>query len=157
MNDFSLTILDAFGERRRPISIIESKQLSDHEIAEFSAFGSLSWNEVNGDLWHQHFDIVSFLSPEAFCYFLPGVLKASFEENEPNLIVVSSIINMLDRSAQPEWWDEFFLARWSLLTIPEGEVIQAWLFWLSTLKNRSYSDESLERASMTLSLLKNNT
>lgn len=153
MADLVLALQEAFQWRARPKLMTESKQLSSHEIDELSTLAHFDWPELTGETWEKCFDAIFLFSPEAFCYYLPGLIKVSFEEREPNLISVSSIVGMLDRSPTPEWWDDFFLARWPLLTVAECKVVQEWLLWLSSLDNSSYSDDSLERALDTVSLL----
>jgi hypothetical protein len=61
---------------------------------------------------------------------------------------------MLDRSPDPNSWDEFFIARWPLLTARECEATQAWILWLSSFDDGSYSEIALARAFDTLELLK---
>lgn len=144
----------AFSWRSRPQVLAVSNALSSSELATLDVFSCQSWRDINGDLWEKYFDVMTLLSPEAFCYFLPGILKASVEEEEPNLIVAVSIVEMLDRSPDPAWWDEFFLARWPNLSRSECLVLQEWLYWLAKFKRRSVSDDSLERAVQTVELLK---
>ncbi|VXC32202.1 conserved hypothetical protein [Burkholderia sp. 8Y] len=89
----------------------------------------------------------------AFCYYLPGVLKCSMEERAPSLIVVHSVISMLDRSPNPEWWDDFFRNRWTLLTNKECTVVQEWLFWINSLNDSGFDETTIERSLDTLQLL----
>lgn len=146
-------IQQAFQWRVSPVLLSDSKELTKQELADLSYISKFSWNEITGDQWEKYFDVTNLLSPEAFCYFLPGLMKASLEENQPNLISVVNIITMLDRSPKPDWWDDFFVARWPLFTLSEYKVIQDWIFWLASSENSSHSDDSLERALETLDLL----
>lgn len=147
------SIREAFGWRSRPAILSDSKELTTTELSNLLTICLLKWDEVTSNDWEQFFDVVSWFSPEAFCYYLPSIYKASIEENNPNLIVVAHILYMLDRSPTPEWWDDFFLARWPLLTEQEYKVTQEWIWWLSSLKNSSYSDDTLMRALQTIELL----
>lgn len=52
---------------------------------------------------------IFWLAPEAFCYYLPGIFSAGIKENKPWLVVNQSLVDMLDRSPDPDAWDDFFL------------------------------------------------
>ncbi|MFC5474673.1 hypothetical protein [Paraherbaspirillum soli] len=151
--DLLPAIEDAFAWRVRPDVLTDSKQLSDAELDDVLAISRLDWREVTSEKWEQYFDVICWLSPLAFCFYLPGIFKATIDDNEPNLIVVGSIVSMLDRSPKPEWWDDFFLPRWTLLTEPECRVTQEWILWLSNFGNAALSDDALERSLQTLELL----
>ena len=143
----------AFEGRKLPTVLTTSKQMSPNELDDLRFISRLSWGETTCEIWEKYFDVPSCFSPEAFCYYLPGILKATTEEKQPNLIVVSSIINDLDRSPNREGWDVLFLERWPLLTMKELCVVQDWLWWLSSFDKISHSDSSLMRALQTLELL----
>jgi hypothetical protein len=117
------------------------------------SFWGQPWSSVTGSQLEKHFEAIFWFSPEAFCYYLPGILTAGIKENKPGLIVNQSLINMLDRSPDPASWDEFFVARWPQLTAGECEAIQHWILWLSSIEERS-ADSSLARGFDTLELLK---
>lgn len=146
-------INDAFQWRKRPAQFAELVKLSEDELSELSAITCLEWTEVTAEIWEKNFDVISILSPEAYCYYLPGVMKASVEDGYSNLVVVSNVIAELDRSPTPEWWDDFFLSHWPKFTVPEYKAIQEWIFWLSSLENSPYTDDSLDRALETINLL----
>lgn len=146
-------ISQAFQWRTRPIVLTNSKELAEWERAELLAITSVDWKEVTAGQWEKNYDAIFMMSPEAYCYYLPGVMKACIEDGHSNLIVVSSVIGVLDRSPNPDWWDNFFFNRWTLFTIPEYKVIQEWIFWLMSLDNNSYTDDTLERALTTIDLL----
>lgn len=147
------SMLEAFQWRIRPIVISDSIHLSKYELDDLLFITSFDWNEITGELWEKYFDVISWFSPDAFCYYLPSIIKVSIEESQPNLIVVESIVYMLDRNPEPEWWDEFFLKRWTLFTIQECKAIQEWIFWLSSFNKSNHDDDSLERALETIELL----
>lgn len=147
-------VLGIFEWRKRPPSLLTGQEVSCTEIEDLKLFANFSRYETTGDIWEKFFDIYCFFSAEAFCYYLPGIIRASLDDDEPNLIVISSIINELDRSSDQEAWDELFLDRWSLLTHPELCVVQDWVWWLSSKNNTSFSDDSLMRSIETLENLK---
>ncbi|ALL67780.1 hypothetical protein K788_00005900 [Paraburkholderia caribensis MBA4] len=153
MTDLLENIKSAFGWRTKPIEISCSLQLTDDEVSEVEALGKLTWEQTSSELWEKNSGAVSWFSPMAFCYYLPGILKCSIVDRTTGLIVVHSIMSMLDRSPNPEWWDDFFLKRWPLLTNGECKVMQEWLFWISALNNSDFDDSSIERALETMQLL----
>jgi hypothetical protein len=147
-------IEEAFNHRRMPTLFLLSEQLAAHEREDVLAFWGKPWSCVTGSQLEKHFDAIFLFTPEAFCYYLPGVFSAGIKENKPWLIVNHSVVNMLDRSPDPASWDDFFFARWSKLTARECEATQAWILWLSSCDDSSYSEVALTRAFDTLELLK---
>jgi hypothetical protein len=147
------TIRSAFGWRARPKVLTNSDQLSLRELSDLNSVCKFEWDAISTAMWEANFDTVSWFSPEAFCYYLPGICLTSFKENRPNLIAVTSIIAMLDRSPTPAWWDDFFLERWPLLTVAECGAVQDWIWWLSSCSTKPFSEDSLMRALHTLELL----
>jgi hypothetical protein len=147
-------IEDAFSHRRMPSVFLLSERLAADECASVISFLGKPWSSVTGLQLEQHFDAIFWFTPEAFCYYLPGIFTAGINENNPSLIVNHSLVNMLDRSPDTGSWDDFFVARWPRLTPRECEATQAWILWLSTFEDISYADSSLGRAFDTLELLR---
>jgi hypothetical protein len=153
MDQLIQSAADAFGWRSPPDKLTDSVQIGAEDMADLVTFARNSWAETTVVLWEQHFDVIHYFSPLAFCYYLPGVIKATVEANEANLVVVGSVIGQLDRSPTPAWWDDHFLSRWPLLTAPELDVMQAWIIWLTTCGHNPFWQGELDRAFDTLSLL----
>lgn len=147
------SIEHAFDWRNRPDLLTGPNELSSDEREAVERIGAHTWKKITADQWERDFDAVSWLSPLAFCYYLPSIFKVSIEENNPNIIVASTIISMLDRSPCPEWWDDYFSSRWCRLNVRECEVVKEWLFWLSSAEVSSHSDDSLERCLVTVDLI----
>jgi hypothetical protein len=145
----------AFRHRERPAKLSTSSQLTDFELMDLDTISRYDWDKVSAEMWEKHFDIVSLFSAEAFCYYLPGICVASLREQRPDLIVVSNLIDTLDRTPTPAWWDDFFLKRWPHLTELECKAVQDWIWWLTTRTGTSHSEDSLMRALHTLELLIN--
>ncbi|HFB65734.1 MAG TPA: hypothetical protein ENJ60_09365 [Aeromonadales bacterium] len=144
---------EAFKHRKKPSCMTLSKQLDEHEHAEIMAFSGKKWFDIDVKLLEENFEVINWLSPEAFCYFLPGICCAGIKENSSELIIYDSIINMLDRSPEPTYWDSFFLSRWPLLHKDECKAVQEWVLWLS-INNSFYSGSVITRALETLDLVK---
>lgn len=148
-------IKEAFEWRTRPTvdELITSTELTYDEVDSVMHIGKNDWYHVTADDWETYSEAYSFLSPSAFCYYLPSMLKVTIEDNNPNLLVTSHIIQTLDRSPLIEWWDEWFYERFTLLTQAELDVLQEWVIWLSSFENNPFSDITYSRALDTLSLL----
>jgi hypothetical protein len=145
-------IEEAFGHRRMPRLFVPSETMAAHERDDVMAFWGKPWSAVTGSQLEKHFDAIFWFTPEAFCYYLPGIFTAGITERKPWLIVNQSLVNMLDRSPDPLSWDDFFYARWSQLTASECEATQAWILWLSSFDVQD-EESSLARAFDTLELL----
>ena len=83
------------------------------------------------DLVERAADAVFWFSPAAFCYYLPGFMLAGIRENRTDSNAYDALIGMLDRSPEPDYWDEFFLPRWTALSVAEIEAVSAWVEWLA--------------------------
>lgn len=150
----SALVRRAFDGRVRPSSATESSELTHDERAELEEMFRLDWRETTSAHWERLAEVVSWLSPEAFCYYLPGILIATLDEYRPNLIAAGSVLFMLDRTPSTDMWDDFFFARWTRLNREELEAVGAWVTWLSTLDNFMLDDTSLTRALLTIDLLR---
>jgi hypothetical protein len=150
-------IEEAFSHRRMPELFLVSEQLAPHEWGDVMSFWGKPWSCVTGLQLEEHFDAIFWFTPDAFRYYLPGILTAGIQENKPWLIVNHSLVNMLDRSPDLVSWDDYSIARWSQLTTRECEATQEWILWLSSFEDTSYSASSLARAFDTLDLLRQRT
>lgn len=146
-------IQSAFKNRSKPRLFVLSKQIAEHEYADIMELSDRHWSTINCSWLEKHFEFIYWLKPESFCYYLPGIFCASIKENMPELIVNHSIIEILDRSSDPSFWDDFFNDRFSRLDIEECKALQEWILWLSSFNKISISDSSLSRAFDTVDLL----
>lgn len=147
-------IEDAFAARARPAVMTDSQQLSDVEHDEVMAFDGLAWPEVSFDLVAVNADAVFWFAPEAFCYYLPGLLAAGLKAGRWDSNAYDSLIGMLDRSPEPAYWDDFFQPRWTLLNAAELDAVAAWVQCFAAAEPDSFHENSYDRALATLSLLK---
>lgn len=146
-------LMSAFSHRVRPVTLCERERLE--EIKTVEIFVQALLEKLDVALIQEHYDAIFWLTPEAFCYFLPRLIELTIKENVTELLAVDAIISMLDRSPRKEYWDDFFLSRWALLTPTECESLQKWILWL-LVDGNCEGREKLDRAFDTLELLKSN-
>lgn len=146
-------IQNAFAHRQAPNVLSDSRELTEDEQEEVVFFSGRNWSAISIADWEKFHEALYWFSPGAFCFYLPGIYCSTVESERPSLLVNFTLIQMLDRSPNPDWWDEFFVARWGRLTKEECAVSQEWILWLTSCPDNPFSDESLSRAFQTLELL----
>jgi hypothetical protein len=144
----------AFADRAPPSVMTDSKQLSDCEYEEVMSFEGRRWQDISFEQVQRSADAVFWFAPQAFCYYLPGIMAAGLKENRWESNAYDSLIGMLDRSPEPNFWDDFFLPRWTLLTLAEIEAVAAWAKWLEMVLPDAFYGNTYERVQETLRLLK---
>ncbi|MBN3726532.1 hypothetical protein [Burkholderia sp. Ac-20379] len=147
-------IKTAFENRTKPISVIAPDTPNTHDVYEALHFQGMSWDAPSAQEWHDFSDALSRFSTEAFCYYLAGILCLTIKEGEIDLEVVNHIIESLDRSPTPEYWDGYFLSRWPALSRMECDAVAEWIIWLSQEPDNPFSDDSLMRAYESMALVK---
>lgn len=147
-------IAAAFADRPRPTIMTDSLQLSDVEYAEVMSFDGLAWRDVTFEQAQAQADAVFWFAPEAFCYYLPGLLAAGLKAGRTDTNAYDALIGMLDRSPEPDWWDDFFRPRWTLLGAAELDAVAGWVEWLQAVLPDAFHANSYQRALGTLDLLK---
>jgi len=148
-------IEQAFAWRSRPEIVRDMTRPTDEIYGDADAFVGLDWRDVTCALLEKHFEATSGFTPEAFCYYLPGIYIAGMSEGRPELLINDGLINSLDRGNAPASWDDFFLERWPRLKPQECEATQRWILWLAEIDPPVISDHSLSRAYDTIDLLAN--
>lgn len=144
----------AFARRTLPSVLTDSKQLSDSEYEEVMAFQGVRWQDVTFAQIERWADAVFWFAPETLCYYLPGFLTAGLKENRWDTNAYDSLIGCLDRSPEPDDWDDFFLPRWPLLTAEELDAVSAWARWLEIVQPHGFHSHTYARVQNTLTLLK---
>jgi hypothetical protein len=119
-----------FAHRELPKVMTDSLQLSDIEFDEVMSFDKRDWRDIDFDLVERSADAVFWFAPEAFCYYLPGFLTAGLRANRTDTNAYDSLIGMLDRNSEPDYWDDFFRPRWILLSVEKIDAVSAWSRWL---------------------------
>ncbi len=143
----------SFASREAPTEITDSKQLSDIEYEEVMSFSALSWSEVSFDQIERNADAIFWFSPDAFCYYLPGFLSVGLRDQRTDSNAYDALIGMLDRSPEPEYWDDFFAPRFSQLSRPELRALAAWVDWLESQLPDGFHPGTYERVRVTLLFL----
>ena len=150
---------NAFAGRQPPDSFFEKESYLESEYPveahnEILSIRDMHWSDISCELLDRYYDIDIWLSSEAFIYYLPGILTAGIKQDNHNLLVYSHIIGNLDRMPVPEYWDDYFLRRWPLLTIKELEAVEEWVFWIKQRDAINYYPNTFDRVYATLTLLK---
>jgi len=146
-------IYKSFSWRARPKAYISSNELTVSETQLVDSFIKFERNKLSIDILERYSDVVFLLSPSAFVYYLPGFMEVSVLEETVDYLICDSIIQMLDRSAQPDYWDEFFCDRWMNLTKDEYSDVRAWIEWMDGINSDTFFSESLCRSYVTVELL----
>lgn len=157
-NDFRTAALaqirSAFADRRPPSIMTESKQLSDTEYEEVMSYERMDWRDITFEHVARYADALFWFAPQAFSVYLPGILAAGLREGRSDTNAYDTIITALDRSPEPDYWNDFFLPRWTKLTPAEVEAVALWALWLEEMKPDAYLPNTYARVQKTLDLLK---
>ena len=143
----------AFAGRELPRLVTTSRQLSDREYDEVMSFEGMRWNEIGFEQVERCADAVFWFSPEAFCYYLPGLLAAGLKEDRRDSNAYDALCGMLDGSPDPACWDDFFRPRWTMLSREELEAVRWWVRWLEALEPDAFPANTYDRIHDTLTLL----
>lgn len=144
----------AFGWRVRPGSCVVSNAPRTDEYEDAGAFDDIEWKDVSDKMLNKHPAAIYGFSPEAFAYYLPGIMASAVRDNAPDSRAVDGVVAMLDRSNQAGTWDDWFVARWSLFSVDELVVVSDWLLWLASSGDAGFTDSQLTRALDTVDMLR---
>jgi hypothetical protein len=147
-------INDAFTNRAPPLVLTDSMQLTDCEYADVMSFEGLGWQDISFSHVERCPDAVFWFSPDAFRYYLPGILAAGLKENRWDSNAYDALIGSLDRTPRPDYWDDFFLPRWPTLSAAQIDAVAAWVHWLAAVQPDVVYGNLYERVQDTLALLK---
>jgi hypothetical protein len=142
----------AFESRARPREVTPRWHPDTSEYEEALRFKGQDWKALGATFLRKNSDALYALTPDAFCYYLPAFLIAGVGVGQDAIFLAGGIVGMLDRSPNPEFWDDFFLTRWCALKKPECLAIQEWLLSRSDDVTDRENDE-LSRAFDTVQLL----
>jgi hypothetical protein len=142
----------AFAHRDKPeVLISRSVPMADDEDALW--FAGRDWREITPQDWNDHSDAFFRFAPDAFRYYLQGILCLVAKNPDENLLAADALVNCLDRTPNPESWDQGLLDRLQGLEIDEYDAISDWIVMLPE-NSRCYKEDSLTRAYQTIHLLR---
>ena len=144
-NQIVKQINEAFKMRYRPEKLIASDSLTSFEIDEVNQFCVDSYSSISERLLDDNYEVLSAVTPDAFAYYLPMVIKYSLENHSIDNMSADSIIGYIDRSDKFENWEEFFVKRWSLFSTEELSSIEEWMIWFSGEIKDEYFESKLTR------------
>ena len=122
----------------------------DADYADTKAFQGKDWRVIDADLWRTHSDAFFFFTPEAWTYYLPSLLQIPVHA-AVDVLARDSLIECLDRSPDPECWDDFFLTRLGRLNRSECGALRTWSLEPRMLND--YDEISKARVGDTIELL----
>jgi hypothetical protein len=143
----------AFQGRAMPRQVVLGDSPRTSEYLEALNFQGTSWEMMDSDFLVKNSDALYAFTPEAFCYYLSAFLSHGFKHQQAPPIYMDAILGMLDRSPNPDLWDDSFRRRWSILRTNECRVVEKWLLALSECPEGIFDLLTLDRAFDTLQLL----
>lgn len=142
----NLTLLfeNSFGWRKKPVNIFSETYCTsdgklianvflDRQYEETNYFLNRDWRTLTIQELQENPDVISGTNPEAYCYFLPGILCAAYQENIINISVVDFILWNLQfydsNKETTELEKNYSYVRWIQLTKAELLAVKEWLNW----------------------------
>lgn len=146
----------AFGWRKRPVNVLPKGVLAewaidDSHYGDAYYFKDHDWKNITADEIYIYSDIITGTNPEAFCYFLPGILYAVYRENRIDCNAIDSLLYGLENSRTMREIRPFSYERWSLLNLDELAAVKEWLIWYRS--KRSIGNDDSKTACETLDWL----
>ena len=99
--------------------------------------------------WQVHFSAYAAFPPDAFCYYVPSIIKNAILHDQSEFIPISSLLTSLDTSAIPEYWDAFFLDRFAKFNSDQCKLLFDWVNSIDP-RNGIIDDVSRDRILMTI-------
>lgn len=126
----------AFAHRKTPPEVVEmeGRLQIDSDVEDGLWFQGRDWREISKEDWERRYCGLSYLSAEAFAYYLPSVLILPVRDpqNSPDL-AVDSFVWQLDSSPGIENLSPFCY-RYFEFTDDEFDAVKEWL--LSACENK---------------------
>jgi hypothetical protein len=118
-----------FAHRTIPAEVVDMAELLqlDDDVEDAIWFTGRDWRDITWADWKEHYCSFYFFAPGAFAYYLPSILLLSAQNPNEDLLVADSLISQLDRTPNPEWWEETFVNRFFELNIEELALLKEWL------------------------------
>lgn len=147
-----LNIADVFVDHTLLATLADISTRND-PTGDASYFTGKHWAQLEATDWQDYSDAIYEFTPNAFLYYLPGVLIVSIDGRNPSLTAADSIVTSLDTSGDPDIWTSWFSDRFGRLTPIELQVIADWLgFYL--FEQEEIQRSELARGVDTITMLK---
>jgi len=115
-------------------------------------FMEKAWDSISAALLKRHYDAFFYLTPEAYRYYLAGLLDAQLRGEDVGL-AIDAALDQLIRSPDYESWDASFCSRWMGFNVNQLETIKEICIWLADNGFFPTQDWERERISETLKIL----
>jgi hypothetical protein len=154
----------AFSGRVIPSQVVsaDAYRQFDSDVEETVWFTGRNWRDITWQDWRTRYVAITFFNPEAFAYYLQSLLRLTAQNPNENLLSAESVILQLDRSPSTEGWDDYFRARYTVLSSQELDCLEEWLVILcESAAYRGYGSahggpgDRLGRCLDTLTLVRN--
>lgn len=150
-------ISQVFGKMKMPSRWVDG-MLSADEETEVLDLKDGADNIRDLAFYDERADVLHLLSPEAYHFVLPMIMRAyvsavaSNDVEKSSLLSVDSIVDWLGQPVRPELFSDRFVRVWGRISMMELCVVEDWLRYIITHK---YNDEyGVRRALMMLQYLK---
>jgi hypothetical protein len=99
----------------------------DEELEDTKPFRGKNWEDLDPDILPRYQYALFWFTPEAFHYYLPAFLRAGV--TTPHAVYVTTLLQLL-QPTNDHTLAKFRKERWGLLTDPQIEALEQWLYWL---------------------------
>ena len=119
----------AFARRTMPAEVIEPEQYIqfDSDVEDALWFAGKDWHNLIWQDWKEHSCAITFLSRNAFAYYLPSVIFLSLQNPQDCLDAADQVIHDLDISPIVENWTHGVIHHYLGLYPEEYELLKEWL------------------------------
>lgn len=146
-------IARAFSARRRTPQI-ENPVSTGANVNDAAKLEALQDSEIDLIALEKLRDAFFELDPEGFAYFAPKLMQFILKEADLDSLALGNLTYPLDRSPTPEYWDEFILTHWIVMSPEELTVSGEFFSLLAELTSDLSDKSSYLRAANTIHLLK---
>lgn len=116
------------------------RNVADEEaVEESSVFLGKRAGDITPEIWRKSWSALSFLSDEAFVYFIPSLIRASLFDHQSTINAVDSFLFSASRITKNYTDNNAGMKRWDNLSIDQIESIQKWIDWLERFHPSDYS------------------
>ena len=120
----------------------------EESTEEGSPFLGKKWVDITPLIWREHWCALTFLSDQAFGYFLPSLIKASLYDYASTINAVDSCLCGMPRVSQYGEENGHNLERWRQLSISQIQCVKEWISWLEKRHIKDCSSLNLAKDSI---------